>query len=303
MGWRGLIADATAVNAACDAQSDGGQLALYNATHSTSTSTSTTSSSSSAAGAGFQAGEPALVVSPLGGRLLVFDSRLPHEVLPAHRTRLSITAFFYKGAAQASLQNTAEGASGTGPQGNSPCSRETTAAGKAALAAPGPGLQRVLLQGPERSLAHHAATGSYTTSPCATPAANGQQAATGDCGAAGTADLLARHCSISSNNPTTTTAPTSSGNGSSSGSMPRIFVSIAAFRDEECQWTLRDLFLQAACPDRVSVGVVWQIDPEADAYFVRLAGASRTAAFAKQVCCALGCRFGEASLQGGGGGK
>jgi len=42
------------------------------------------------------AGEPALLVSPTGGRLLLFDSRIPHEVLPAHRHRYSITCWFYK---------------------------------------------------------------------------------------------------------------------------------------------------------------------------------------------------------------
>jgi len=48
-----------------------------------------------------------------------------------------------------------------------------------------------------------------------------------------------------------------------------IFVSIAAFRDAECQWTLRDMFLKAAHPDRVTAGVVWQVDPVDDAAFVR----------------------------------
>ena len=44
-----------------------------------------------------------------------------------------------------------------------------------------------------------------------------------------------------------------------------IFVSIAAFRDPETRWTVCDLFAQAARPDRLRVGVVWQVDPEADA--------------------------------------
>jgi hypothetical protein len=41
--------------------------------------------------------------------------------------------------------------------------------------------------------------------------------------------------------------------------LPRIFVSIAAYRDPECQWTVRDLFRQATHPQRVHVGIVWQV--------------------------------------------
>jgi hypothetical protein len=65
--------------------------------------------------------------------------------------------------------------------------------------------------------------------------------------------------------------------------MPRIFVSIASFRDAECQWTLRDLFVKSAHPERVFVGVVWQIDPVADAGYVRMAGGNRTAQYLPQV--------------------
>jgi hypothetical protein len=36
---------------------------------------------------GWMAGEPALVVAPLAGRLLLFDSGLDHEVLPSHSHR------------------------------------------------------------------------------------------------------------------------------------------------------------------------------------------------------------------------
>lgn len=44
----------------------------------------------------------------------------------------------------------------------------------------------------------------------------------------------------------------------------RIFVSIASFRDPECQHTIRDLFVKASYPERVFVGVCWQADPELD---------------------------------------
>ena len=46
---------------------------------------------------------------------------------------------------------------------------------------------------------------------------------------------------------------------------PRIFVSIASYRDTECQWTVRDLFEKARHPERVSVGICWQFIREEDA--------------------------------------
>ncbi|MBF0212149.1 MAG: hypothetical protein HQM00_01150 [Magnetococcales bacterium] len=43
-----------------------------------------------------------------------------------------------------------------------------------------------------------------------------------------------------------------------------LFVSIASYRDSECPWTLIDLFAKASHPDRITVGVLWQILPEED---------------------------------------
>ena len=54
-----------------------------------------------------------------------------------------------------------------------------------------------------------------------------------------------------------------------------IFVSVAAYRDPECQWTMCDLFKQADAPERVHVGVVWQVDAVEDAAFVRVAGPNK----------------------------
>jgi hypothetical protein len=52
--------------------------------------------------------------------------------------------------------------------------------------------------------------------------------------------------------------------------LPRIFVSIASYRDTECQWTIKDLFDKATHPDRVFVGVCWQFfkDQDADCFEV-----------------------------------
>ncbi|MBF0269927.1 MAG: methyltransferase domain-containing protein [Alphaproteobacteria bacterium] len=44
----------------------------------------------------------------------------------------------------------------------------------------------------------------------------------------------------------------------------RLFVAIASYRDPECQWTVRDLFLKAARPERIFVGICWQTVPEED---------------------------------------
>lgn len=45
---------------------------------------------------------------------------------------------------------------------------------------------------------------------------------------------------------------------------PSIFVQIAAYRDTECQWTIKDMFQKAAHPERIHAGICWQFDEEAD---------------------------------------
>ena len=45
---------------------------------------------------------------------------------------------------------------------------------------------------------------------------------------------------------------------------PRIFVSIAAYRDPECQHTVKELFESAKDPERIFVGIVWQGDKDED---------------------------------------
>ncbi len=45
---------------------------------------------------------------------------------------------------------------------------------------------------------------------------------------------------------------------------PRIFVSIASYRDSECQHTVIDLFNKAKHPERIFVGICWQFDPLLD---------------------------------------
>ncbi|KAK9916189.1 hypothetical protein WJX75_009844 [Coccomyxa subellipsoidea] len=45
---------------------------------------------------GYAAGEPAVVVAPIGGRLVVFESNTAHEVLPAQVPRYALTVWFTK---------------------------------------------------------------------------------------------------------------------------------------------------------------------------------------------------------------
>jgi len=47
-------------------------------------------------------------------------------------------------------------------------------------------------------------------------------------------------------------------------SLPTIFVSIASYRDPDCQHTVADLFTQAAHPERIFVGICWQFVPGED---------------------------------------
>ncbi|CAJ1457110.1 unnamed protein product [Effrenium voratum] len=51
----------------------------------------------------------------------------------------------------------------------------------------------------------------------------------------------------------------------------RIFVSIASYRDSQCQYTIQDLFQKAKSPGRVVVGVCFQVAPEdADNFLIDL---------------------------------
>lgn len=49
---------------------------------------------------------------------------------------------------------------------------------------------------------------------------------------------------------------------------PTLFVFIASYRDPECAQTVRDLFEQALYPDRIAVGICWQVmSPDDDQLF------------------------------------
>ena len=50
----------------------------------------------------------------------------------------------------------------------------------------------------------------------------------------------------------------------------QIFISIAAFRDSETRWTVRDLLQKASKPDRLRIGIVWQVDAASEADMMEL---------------------------------
>lgn len=43
-------------------------------------------------------------------------------------------------------------------------------------------------------------------------------------------------------------------------------MSIASYRDPECQHTVRDLFAKATYPERLRIGIVWQYNKEEDSH-------------------------------------
>jgi glycosyltransferase involved in cell wall biosynthesis len=49
---------------------------------------------------------------------------------------------------------------------------------------------------------------------------------------------------------------------------PRIFISVAAYRDAETISTVNDLFMKATYPERLTVGVLSQIDFDSDEHFI-----------------------------------
>ncbi|MBF0176583.1 MAG: hypothetical protein HQL63_07015 [Magnetococcales bacterium] len=51
---------------------------------------------------------------------------------------------------------------------------------------------------------------------------------------------------------------------------PPIFVSIASYRDVDCVQTMTDLFAKATYPERVHVGVLWQVAPEDGEIFTQV---------------------------------
>ena len=245
-------------------QEHGGQLALYNSAYQ-----------GPLLGAGYLSGEPAVVVAPLGGRLLMFDSHLDHEVLPAHHQRLSITAWFYDNNSSSSGGG---GEGGGGRQGGG----GGVAAGAGGGGALGAESQQAAIAVEEAAAVEVAGTtvGRQPEGRGEPEVLPGQESATG----------TEPQAAVKVPSASSTIPPPAAVARSASvipsvlhASRPRIFVMIASFRDPETQWTLRDVFKQAAAPERVTVGVVWQVDKEQDAGLTRVAGTKALGDVSKQV--------------------
>ncbi|GAX76680.1 hypothetical protein CEUSTIGMA_g4126.t1 [Chlamydomonas eustigma] len=197
---------------------DGGQLAVYNmGLGSTDSEVSVIADDK---GISDRGSCQCTMVPPIGGQLVLFESRIPHEVLPTFKPRYAVTTWFYKKPDDAII------ASGnTSGQHNNNVS---------------------------------------TTAPVTPFTSKPSLAAEPD---SATAPSGATLCSSGSGKE----VPNSQGNGDHSGcdhdlrgsgmkSGDTIFVSIASYRDPETRWTVWDLFKKARYPDRIRVGIVWQVD-------------------------------------------
>ncbi|GLC55882.1 hypothetical protein PLESTB_001039600 [Pleodorina starrii] len=254
-------------------QADGGCLALYNVPYS-----------GPLRGRGLAAGEPATVVAPLGGRLVVFESHLFHEVMPAYRSRYAVTAWFHSApppptgnqAAAAAAAAAKHGAPQLPPPLPPPASAPapplcSSRQGKdtAAAAQPSPAATRASGQETQNGLAAPAPAAPAAPAPVEAGAAGHSAGADGQAAADAVNAGHSGGCGV--------------GGGGGGDAAGRIFVCVAAYRDPEGPWTLHSLFSRAHHPERVRVGVVWQIDPATEAAFAGLAGSRAHPEWLKQV--------------------
>ncbi|CAL8470118.1 g9660 [Coccomyxa elongata] len=93
------------LNPGWDPATNGGQLCIYHMAHRWRSGLKLDRESSP----GYAAGEPALVVAPIGNRLVVFESNIPHEVLPTNAPRFALTVWFSKAPSSAARLAIPEG--------------------------------------------------------------------------------------------------------------------------------------------------------------------------------------------------
>eukprot|EP00798_Chlamydomonas_sp_ICE-L_P021623 gene21623-28626_t len=220
------------LNADWDDKRDGGQLHVYNKLEDTPS-----------------------VLSPLGGRLVVFESRIEHEVLPTYKSRYAFTAWFHR------RPPTAEPAPLTPP-----CVRAQpeSVPAKTSAAVTSPTADPALLPPPVDEEASACVLPVVPSLSMMPP----QHDATS-----------ARHLSMPPQHATSARPS----QGVSPPPRERIFVGIAAYRDPECQWTIHDLLSKATHPESIRVGVVWQVDAVQDSAFVRVAGTKANPHWLKQI--------------------
>jgi|MDSY01.1.fsa_nt_gb hypothetical protein len=166
-------------------------------------------------------------VEPLLDRLIIFRAdRVDHEVLPVHQERFAITTWLY-GQSSDDFDG-GNGGDGSTSSGKTP--RSLTADATTITRSSAEGVQ---MRAPNAQSVCQAAPLSHVS------LVSGED----------TCDLVA--AAVEGRVPLPMP---------SSSSLGTIFVSIASFRDSECQHTLRDLFATAADPSRISVGVIGQYE-------------------------------------------
>ncbi|KAL4859532.1 [Skp1-protein]-hydroxyproline N-acetylglucosaminyltransferase [Chlorella vulgaris] len=224
---------------------------------------------------GLDEGHPGTLIAPVGGRLVVMDSRLLHEVLPAHAERYALTVWFARGDPAAAASRVAAMAEAVAGCATAPA--QAAAAGavpaEGAVPAAAGAIAALDVQSqdsgsmevtptPEQGAVlrgHNAATSQQTQRQRQQDQQQGQQ----------------QQEQQQDQQQGQQQGPQRPLNGAAISAPGCIFVSVAAYRDSETQWTLADLFAKAAHPELLRVGVVWQLELPADAAMLRLAGEQR----------------------------
>eukprot|EP00887_Chlorella_sp_A99_P005631 scaffold1.g5631.t1 len=214
---------------------------------------------------GLDDGLPGTVVAPLPGRLVVFDSRLVHEVLPTHAERCALTCWFSRVGTGTSAAGPAADAAGAQPTGEgaagADAAGEGAAGGRAAaddLASQLRGASLDEVQGERQAAGTGQEPGGAATLEAAHPR--------------GDAATPAQEAGSIRPTPGLGLLAPEPAPGAGAVTRPRhIFVSIASYRDSETQWTLADMFARAAQPELIRVGIVWQVNWQQDSAFVRIA--------------------------------
>ncbi|CAI7768170.1 unnamed protein product, partial [Closterium sp. NIES-54] len=194
-------------------------------------------------------------IAPLADRLLLFLSHIPHEVLPSHTHRFSLTFWFCCSphAQQATSEAPLSGVCSTdGPHSHGHEERTLQGGGMQEGGSGGlggfemsqqhsHGHEERTLQGGRVQRGGREGLGGVMEGRGLLPTDGGGAS---DCARGGGGEQRA-------------------GEGrTGESSRERIFVSIASYRDSECVWTVRSLLENAAVWQRVTVGIVWQIAEE-----------------------------------------
>jgi len=197
-----------------------------------------------------------VVVAPRLGRLLLFDSHVEHEVCVTHRPRWAVTAWL-------SIDRSSESESAVSSSAVSSSAVSSSAVSSSAVSS-----------GAVPSSATASSADAATAGPTAPPSAplpTDEPVAVDARDAATVAP--ASQAAASASAVTTTTLPDTARPLSRridcmpqhvACKLPRIFVSIASYRDPEAPHTLHSLFAQAAAPSRVIAGVCFQCSLEGD---------------------------------------